>query len=102
MNQPFSGLDQDVLNDDGGSQAARAERLAAEIDPRLADVWLAVLTSAPGCVVSPEQLAWLLRMAYLAGYSDALSEPQRGLLFRALGAAVPGGRGSQNNSRRTK
>jgi len=35
------------------------------------------------------ELAALLRLAYGAGYSDALSEPRRGQLCRDHGLAIP-------------
>lgn len=67
-----------------------AADLEAEFDPRLADVWLSVFESWPENAERPEQLGWFLRMAYLQGYGDALSEPQRGALFRNLGLLPAG------------
>lgn len=65
-------------------------RLAAEFDPRLAEVWLLVFASGLDLEEGRgEQLGWFLRMAYLRGYEDGLCEPQRGALFRRLGLAVP-------------
>ena len=68
------------------------ERLAAEFDPRLAEVWLDVFNYSAGNGSLPEEFGWFLRMAYLKGYQDALSEPVPGLLYRKLGAARPAGR----------
>lgn len=63
------------------------DRLASELDPRLADVWSCVFSidSEP----TLEQLAWFLRMAYLNGYEDGLTEVRRGALFEELGLSVP-------------
>ncbi|MEX2588275.1 MAG: hypothetical protein WD602_09850 [Actinomycetota bacterium] len=70
-------------------EEARAwgDRLASELDPRLADVWSCVF----GVESDPtlEQLAWFLRMAYLNGYEDGLTEVRRGALFEDLGLGVP-------------
>lgn len=66
-----------------------AVKLMLEFDPRLAEVWLAVLESDLDLEEIGEKLAWFLRMSYLQGYRDALSEPERGLLFRRLGVPVP-------------
>lgn len=61
--------------------------LASELDPRLADVW-SCLFSLPE---SPtlEQLGWILRMAYLNGYEDGLTETTRGKLLEELGMTDP-------------
>lgn len=63
------------------------EELEAELDPRLADVWLSVFENWPGEL--PEELAWFLRMAYVQGYGDALSEQQPGKLLSNLGIPLP-------------
>lgn len=62
-------------------------RLAAELDPRLADVWscLFSMESEPPL----EEIAWFLRMAYLNGYEDGLTEVNRGALLEQLGMNVP-------------
>lgn len=64
-------------------------RLAAAIDPRIAEVW----TSLFAADLEPEELAqqvgWFLRMAYLRGYHDGLCEPEAGSLYRELGVRVP-------------
>lgn len=62
-------------------------RLASELDPRLADVWACVFSidSEP----SLEQIGWFLRMAYLNGYEDGLTETRRGALFEELGLRIP-------------
>ena len=39
--------------------------------------------------VDTEFLGWLLRLAYVTGYWDALSEGERGVLCRQLGYPVP-------------
>jgi hypothetical protein len=62
-------------------------RLASELDPRLADVWSCVFSieSEP----SLEQLGWFLRMAYLNGYEDGITETTRGKLLEELGMTAP-------------
>lgn len=83
-----------------GSNPADGGRLAGELDPRLADVWLEVFQTGIGFSgLEEEQLACLLRMAYLRGYSDGLWEPERGLLFRRLGIEVPPRRRPASRSR---
>lgn len=62
--------------------------LMVEFDPRLADVWLAIIETGVDRELG-EKLGWFLRMAYLRGYEDAFSEPQRGSLYRNLGLPVP-------------
>lgn len=69
-----------------------SQRLAAEFDPRLADVWLSVFENWPSLSEIPEELSWFLRMAYLRGYEDALCEPVPGRLHHNLGVPVPGAR----------
>lgn len=75
--------------DAGSREQARfwGDRLASELDPRLADVWSCVFSidSEP----TLEQLAWFLRMAYLNGYEDGLTEVRRGALFEEMGLSVP-------------
>lgn len=65
-------------------------RLEAEFDSRLADVWLFLFSTHESLLdEGAEQIGWFLRMAYLRGYEDALSEPQRGELYRRLGLPAP-------------
>lgn len=64
-------------------------RLALEFDPRLADVWLSIFSNELDGEELVAQLGLFLRMAYLRGYNDALSEPVRGELYRRLGVPVP-------------
>jgi hypothetical protein len=78
----------------GTERGGRAETpvqcggLAAAFDPRLADVWLEVFSSA-GLSESVELVGCFLRMAYLRGYEDGLCEVQPGSLFTSLGLPVP-------------
>lgn len=80
-----------------------AEAGAVLIDPRLADVWTALWSRAAACAGEadaesvgfhgqwPEAVvAAALRMAYLQGYGDALTEGEPGSLFRAVGVSGPG------------
>lgn len=73
--------------------AGAADRVAVEVDPRLADVWAFLYSAAlePGQVA--ENVGTFMRMAYLQGYRDALFEQERGELLRRLGVrmALPAG-----------
>ncbi|HEX2054627.1 MAG TPA: hypothetical protein VHJ78_12990 [Actinomycetota bacterium] len=71
----------------GGDILEWGSRLASELDPRLADVWSCVFSieSEP----TLEQLGWFLRMAYLNGYEDGLTETRRGALLQELGMTAP-------------
>lgn len=73
-------------------------RLASELDPRLADVWSCVFSieSEP----TLEQLGWFLRMAYLNGYEDGLTETTRGKLLQELGMTAPRNNETQTKGRR--
>ncbi|MGQ0678851.1 MAG: hypothetical protein ACT4OM_04205 [Actinomycetota bacterium] len=62
-------------------------RLAAELDPRLADVWSCLFSMNSD--LSVDEIAWFLRMAYLNGYEDGLTEVSRGALLEQLGISVP-------------
>ncbi|HVL89149.1 MAG TPA: hypothetical protein VM841_02825 [Actinomycetota bacterium] len=66
-------------------QAAEA---ATVLDPRLADLWAAIWSSHDEAIPLGMAAA-LLRLAYLTGYQDALTEADRGSLFTALGLPVP-------------
>ena len=76
-----------------GSQRSTGEilewgnRLASELDPRLADVWSCVFSIEAEPTL--EQLGWFLRMAYLNGYEDGLTETTRGKLLEELGMTAP-------------
>jgi hypothetical protein len=77
-------------------------RLAAEFDPRLADVWLQVFASGADLSEAAEFVACFLRMAYLRGYEDGLCEAQRGSLFSSLGLAVPPRRTESRRDRKER
>jgi hypothetical protein len=84
----------ELLSDQGAVQRDSAEqvmdwgcRLASELDPRLADVWACLFNMDSN--LSMEEIAWFLRMAYLNGYEDGLTETNRGALLEQLGMAVP-------------
>lgn len=62
------------------------ELLQLDIDLRLHGVMLWALTEV---AASSALVAGFLRMAYLAGYQDALSEPLSGQLFRDHGYRAP-------------
>lgn len=66
-----------------------SELVETEFDPRLADVWFCMIRAGiePGALGG--MLAPFLRMAYLIGYQDALSEEERGSLFISLGLRPP-------------
>jgi hypothetical protein len=68
---------------------ANGMRLAAAIDPRLAEVWTTLFAADLDPDDLAEQVGWFLRMAYLRGYHDGLCEPDAGSLYRDLGMRVP-------------
>lgn len=73
--------------DKSGKERAAAVEAATVIDPRVADLWAALWDSPQA--LQPDVVGGLLRLAYLTGYQDALTEPVRGELFRSLGLPVP-------------
>jgi hypothetical protein len=91
MEEQFGGYRQAP----SAAQSEWSERLALELDPRLAEVWSCIFQYGLQAEETLEQLGWFLRMAYLNGYQDGLIEPDRGELLRALGLQVPG----RSNSR---
>lgn len=66
-----------------GVRSPGPAELQLEFDPRLAEVWASIFETCPQ-VEFPEKFGWFLRMAYLQGYGDALSEDERGCLFSNL------------------
>lgn len=66
-----------------------SDRLVLELDPRLADVWSCLFRLGIEGPELLEQIGWFLRMAYLQGYEDGLTEPRRGALLAGLGLEVP-------------
>jgi hypothetical protein len=63
------------------------DKIGLEVDMRLTDVWSMLFER--GEDLDTEFLGWLLRLAYVTGYWDALSEGERGSLCRQLGYPVP-------------
>jgi hypothetical protein len=63
------------------------DKIGLEVDMRLTDVWSMLFER--GEELDTEFLGWLLRLAYVTGYWDALSEGERGTLCRQLGYPVP-------------
>lgn len=63
------------------------DRIGLEVDMRLTDVWSMLFER--GEELDTEFLGWLLRLAYVTGYWDALSEGDRGSLCRQLGYPIP-------------
>jgi hypothetical protein len=68
---------------------------AVILDPRLAEIWqlvwaaspYAAYLDAPAC--SFATLGALLRLAYVQGYADAMTEERSGSLFEELGLRRP-------------
>jgi len=77
------------MDDQSEIHLDRAQLLEAEFDPRLADVWASIFASDTDTKDFEESLSWFLRMAYLRGYEDALTEEEQGCLFKSLGMAPP-------------
>ncbi len=65
-----------------------AEQASVVIDPRIAELWAALWEREQPCL-PVDDVAGFLRLAYLSGYHDSLSDPVRGALFRRLGLRVP-------------
>lgn len=63
------------------------DKIGLEVDMRLTDVWSMLFER--GEDVDTEFLGWLLRLAYVTGYWDALSESDRGSLCKQLGYPIP-------------
>jgi len=63
------------------------DKIGLEVDMRLTDVWSMLFER--GAEVDTEFLGWLLRLAYVTGYWDALSEGERGSLCNQLGYPIP-------------
>jgi len=79
------------MPDDQGKrdkERARATEAATLLDPRIADLWAAIWCDQ-GESVPLDVVGALLRLAYLTGYQDALTEQDRGSLFKTLGLPVP-------------
>ncbi len=68
--------------------AEALDRIGLEVDMRLTDVW-SILFERGETGLDTEFLGWLLRLSYVTGYWDALSEPERGRLCKELGYPVP-------------
>ena len=73
------------------------DTIGLEVDMRLTDVWAMLFER--GDEIDTEFLGWLLRLAYVTGYWDALSEGERGSLCRQLGYPVPERRAEPSASR---
>jgi hypothetical protein len=69
------------------------ELLELDLDARLFVLWLEAWTVEAW---DQELVAPFLRVAYWQGYTDALTERQRGSLYRDHGVAVPARASSKN------
>jgi hypothetical protein len=76
MTQRTLAFDTDVL-----------DRIGFEVDMRLTDAWSMLFER--GDELDTEFIGWLLRLAYVSGYWDALSESEVGSLCHQLGYPVP-------------
>lgn len=63
------------------------DAIGLEVDMRLTDVWSMLFER--GDEPDTDFIGWLLRLAYVTGYWDALAEPVRGQLCTQLGYPVP-------------
>lgn len=68
------------------------DAIGLEVDMRLTDVWSMLFER--GDDLDTEFIGWLLRLAYVTGYWDALGESERGSLCTRLGYPVPERRGA--------
>ena len=73
------------------------DQIGLEVDMRLTDVW-SILFERGEAHLDTDFLGWLLRLAYVTGYWDALAEPERGTLCNQLGYPVPGRRAEAASS----
>lgn len=78
------------------------ERLARVVDPRLADLWAFLFEAQLTPEETEKHLGWLLRMAYLQGYTDADEEGRRGSLYHSLGLRGPADAPKRNERRRPR
>lgn len=68
--------------------AEALDRIGLEVDMRLTDVW-SMLFERGTDEFDTDFIGWLLRLSYVTGYWNALSEPDRGQLCTRLGYPVP-------------
>lgn len=64
------------------------DKIGLEVDMRLTDVWSIIFERGVEDL-DTDFLGWLLRLAYVSGYWDALREPETGELCKQLGYKVP-------------
>lgn len=84
---------------------ALAASAAVVLDPRLADIWQLVWSETDEGrgernVVPLDVLGALIRLAYLQGYADAVTEDDPGAFFSALGVRDPSLSRSKETRRR--
>lgn len=70
------------------------DQIGLEVDMRLTDVW-SILFERGEESLDTDFLGWLLRLSYVTGYWDSLSEPERGSLCAELGYPVPSRQGAE-------
>lgn len=63
------------------------DTIGLEVDLRLTDVWSMLFER--GDNLDDDFLGWVVRLAYVTGYWDALREPDRGALCTQLGYPIP-------------
>lgn len=68
--------------------AETLDHIGLEVDMRLTDVW-SMLFERGEANLDTDFMGWLMRLAYVTGYWDALTEPERGSLCHELGYPVP-------------
>lgn len=64
------------------------DKIGLEVDMRLTDVW-SMLFERGEAELDTDFIGWLLRLSYVTGYWEALSETERGSLCESLGYPVP-------------
>lgn len=69
------------------------ERIGLEVDMRLTDIW-SMLFERGTANLDTEFVGWLLRLAYVTGYWESMTEPDPGALCHTLGYPVPERRAS--------
>lgn len=64
------------------------DRIGLEVDMRLTDIW-SMMFERGEHRLDTEFIGWLLRLAYVTGYWEAMTEPEEGSLCSSLGYPIP-------------
>lgn len=70
-------------------ETPQLDQIGLSVDLRLCDVWAMLFERGGIDALDDDLLGWMLRLAYVTGYWDALAERQRGALCAELGYPIP-------------